>query len=190
MDNFYSSPDFTKLFQYTSFKKFHKYCKEQLENGKSSFVTRSNNTFLRDYLDYRALNKEFGLPDYPEDLYEAKELLREQQEQKKLKKHLKKVKQRAKELKVLENNNFIVMPPRSVDDFINEGKVLHHCIAQYVSNYVDKQCDIYFVRQKEAPEEPFITVEIKGGEIAQMRGAYNQIDMITPEIKELVGALL
>ena len=59
------------------------------------------------------------------------------------------------------------MPPRSVDDFINEGKVLHHCIAQYVSNYVDKQCDIYFVRQKETPEEPFVTVEIKGGEIAR-----------------------
>ncbi len=190
MDKYYSyaGDKLAELLKITTFKKFHKYCKEQLSWSKISNI--SNYDFLRDYLDYRALNKEFGLPDYPKDLYEAKELLREQQEQKRLKKHLKKVKQRAKELKVLENDNFIVMPPRSVEDFLNEGKTLHHCIAQYVSRYANKECDIYFVRQKETPEEPFVTVEIKGGKIAQMRGAYNQTNMITPEIRSLVGKLL
>jgi hypothetical protein len=189
MDDFYSKPDFTKLLQYTSFKKFHKYCKEQLETGKSSFIARSNNTFLRDYLDYRELNVEFGLPDYPKNLYKAKDVIRDRQELKKLKKNSKKVKARAVELQAIENDNFLVMPPRSVEDFVNEGKALHHCIAQYVSNYANKKCDIYFVRRKENPEEPFVTVEIKNGEIAQMRGQYNQTSMITPEIRELVGAL-
>lgn len=190
MDNFYSSPDFTKLLQYTSFKKFHKYCKEQLENGKSSFVTRSNNTFLSDYLDYRESNIEFGLPDYPKDLYKAKEIIRDRQKLKEQKKHSKKVKARFKELHQIENDNFLVIPPRSVEDFLNEGKTLHHCIAQYVSKYANKECDIYFVRKKEAIEEPFVTVEISNGEIAQMRGTDNGTEMITPEIRELVGALL
>lgn len=189
MDNFYSSPDFTKLLQYTSFKKFHKYCKEQLENGKSSFITRSNNTFLSDYLDYRESNI-FGLPDYPKDLYKAKETIRDRQKLKEQKKFAKKVRARAKELMVIEGNQFLVVPPRSVEDFLNEGKTLHHCIAQYISKHANKKCDIYFVRKKENPQEPFVTVEIRDGEIAQMRGLYNDTDMITPEIKQLVGSLL
>jgi hypothetical protein len=192
LDKYYSRVGelLKKLLEYTTFKKFHKYCKEQLEKGYSQFRAKSNYDFLRDYLDYRELNTEFGLPDYPKDLYEAKELLREQQEQIKLKKYLKKVKQRAKELKVLENNNFIVMPPRSVEDFVNEGKVLHHCIAQYISRYANKECDIYFVRKIENPEKPFVTVEINGGEILQMRGLHNQTNMITPEVKQLVSSLI
>ena len=188
--NWKSNPDFKKLLQYTSFKKFHKYCKEHLEAGKSEFRCHSNYDFLRDYIDYRELNKEFGMPDYPDDLYKAKKIIQEQQELKKQKKFARKVKARAKELITLEGNHFLVMPPRSVEEFVNEGKTLHHCIAQYISRHANKECDIYFVREKENPEVPFVTVEIANGSIAQMRGIHNNTDMITPEIKQLVGNLL
>jgi len=39
-------------------------------------------------------------------------------------------------------------------------------------------------------DEMFVTVEIKDGDISQMRGLHNQTNMITPEIRSLVGKLL
>lgn len=73
-----------------------------------------------------------------------------------------------------EKAGLMIVPPRTAKEIIEEGHKLHHCVGSYINRVVQKQTIILFVRQTDAPEEPFCTVELRDGAVAQARIRQNQ----------------
>ena len=80
-----------------------------------------------------------------------------------------------------------IVAPKSIDDILNEGDTLHHCVNN-TDNYFDriasKESYILFLRKKENPEVPFYTLEVEpDGTIRQKRAEFDRqnkdIDEVT-----------
>ena len=68
---------------------------------------------------------------------------------------------------------FTIVPPKTAAEIVEEGHALHHCVGGYVSRVTNKECVILFLRKKEEPDKPFYTIEIRNGEVQQIRGYDN-----------------
>ena len=64
--------------------------------------------------------------------------------------------------------------PKKIGDIVQEGKQMHNCVGTYVNSHKSGQTTIIFIRKKEEPEQSFVTMEYKAGEIVQIRAKYNQ----------------
>ena len=60
-----------------------------------------------------------------------------------------------------EDGAFVVILAQSPAELVNEGAILKHCVGHmgYDKKFAREESLIFFVRQKENPEEPFVTVE-------------------------------
>jgi hypothetical protein len=159
-----------------SWNKFYKYIKKQ-------YVFRpgqKKRNYLIDFLDYRQHNATFGLPDFPKNLYQAKEVLRQKQDKikavetkKKYKKYNTEIKKRAKQLFQVQDDRFVVFPAPSAESLVDEGTSLRHCVANYTERYAEGKVDLYFLRHKSSSDTPLVTVEIVDGTLRQARGKHN-----------------
>ena len=61
-----------------------------------------------------------------------------------------------------EDEAFLIRPARSAEEIVTEGGLLHHCVGgdNYLRKHNEGESYILFLRQQEAPEIPYITVEI------------------------------
>lgn len=67
----------------------------------------------------------------------------------------------------------MIVPPKTAVEIVEEGHALHHCVGGYISRVANKECVILFLRKKEEPDKPFYTIEIRDGEVWQIRGHDN-----------------
>ena len=70
----------------------------------------------------------------------------------------------------------VIRPAADAGEIILEGRTLHHCVGgdTYLSRHAEGTSTILFLRKKEHPEIPYITVEISGKRICQWYGAYDK----------------
>ncbi len=75
-----------------------------------------------------------------------------------------------------EDEGKLIRPAASASEIIMEGRELHHCVGgdPYLSAHADGRSTILFLRRKEKPEVPYVTVEIKNRKINQWYGAYDK----------------
>lgn len=85
-----------------------------------------------------------------------------------------------------EQDGLILKPFSSSKDISNEGKKQSICIANYITRYADGETGLFFIRKKSDPKTPFYAVEIKKGQILQVRGNHNK--PATPEVEAFIGA--
>lgn len=101
-------------------------------------------------------------------------------------------KARAEELARLAftRDGLLIRPCASEDELINEGKVLHHCVASYARDHAGGKTAVLFVRRAEEPDKPFFTLEFdeKNLTVRQNRGLRN-CDR-TPEVADFEKAWL
>ena len=71
--------------------------------------------------------------------------------------------------------------PTTPEELAAEGNALHHCVGSYADRVAKHQCVILFLRRCEDLGKPFYTVEVRGREVAQVRGMGNCDP--TPEVK-------
>ena len=67
--------------------------------------------------------------------------------------------------------NYKVVIPTCPQDIKDEGRDMHHCVAQYAKSCIDMtnpyRSYIVFIRHKDAPDKCYITCEIRNGNIGQ-----------------------
>lgn len=72
---------------------------------------------------------------------------------------------------------FVVVIARSPADLIREGDVLHHCVGRmnYDQRFIREESLIFFIRNRETPDVPFVTVEysLKNRKILQCYGDHD-----------------
>ena len=75
-----------------------------------------------------------------------------------------------------DETGLLIRPAASQAELIAEGTTLHHCVASYAESHANGRTAIFFIRYIEKPDEPFFTLEYRGGVIAQDRGFKNLKD--------------
>lgn len=179
-----------KVMELCSWRKFYQYYKTQ-EKGSvvyKSFLTRSTQGFLSNYIDYRQINRVYGFSDFPHDFYKSKEDIRILQEKEKVEKYRNSIAVRSKGLFTVETDDVIIFPAPTPESIVEEGKMQHNCVAQFIPGYAAGNSDIYFLREKENIQSSFVTIEIKNGKLAQAESSWHKKPPkeVMPIINQLV----
>lgn len=79
---------------------------------------------------------------------------------------------------------YVVRIPQTPEDIVSEGNTLRHCVSSYVRSMQEGTTCIAFVREKDSPDQPFYTMEIREDAVVQLRGYCNCA--ATPGVREFV----
>lgn len=158
-----------------------------LQHVKGYQSLRSSYQHYADYIIMAtSMNYDFdnGTVRYPKDLKAAHDKVisefYEKETDKKKQKAMRenpKIKLWVEELRTrygFENKEYLIVPPKNAGEIIEEGRRLHHCVGgdNYICNHNNGVAFILFMRKKEAPMEPYYTLEIdpKDNRIKQYYG--------------------
>ena len=72
-----------------------------------------------------------------------------------------------------QSDGLVIIPPRSITDFLKEGMELHHCVASFIFACAEGSTTILFIRRESEPEKPYFTLEVRDGKIRQCHGFDN-----------------
>lgn len=70
--------------------------------------------------------------------------------------------------------DYVFVYPKTTQDIKNEAAQQQNCVASYIQKVLDGQCDILFLRNKNAPNESLVTIEVRNGRIVQAKQKYNR----------------
>lgn len=95
----------------------------------------------------------------------------------------------------METGKYLIRPAESTFELIYEGKKLHHCVGGYANRYAENDTNILFIREKEQPDKPFVTMEVQksgnGWRLVQIRGYLNNRNNPLPEeVKKLADRFM
>ena len=63
-----------------------------------------------------------------------------------------------REIETLSNDEYIIIVPKSMEDFTKEGKMQNNCVGYYYHDSIaDGENFVYFIRKKKKPEKSYIT---------------------------------
>ena len=105
--------------------------------------------------------------------------------------------QRMEERKPLEFafGTLLIRQPESMQEIIDEGKALYHCVGGYAERHARGKLHIMFIRRADKPDVPYYTVEVRtDGRINQVRGLRNcrttpEVDAFMEEYKQHLAAV-
>ena len=82
--------------------------------------------------------------------------------------------------------DFIFRCPENKQDMIDEATQQANCLAGYTSKFASGECEIFFMRRAKKPDESYITIETKYGDIRQIYYAHNRtVSQADREVAEL-----
>lgn len=89
-----------------------------------------------------------------------------------------------------EADGLLIRPAEDADELIAEGDSLHHCVGGYADRMADGETAIFFVRQLDAPDEPYYTLELGNQSVVQCRTLYNASYEANQAVHDFVTAWL
>ena len=105
------------------------------------------------------------------DEYNTAKALKDAEERKELYDKFSKVAEKYSQLQYNGNGAYMIVIAQSPEELIKEGEKLSHCVGRmnYDQKFIREESLIFFVRTKDNPTEPYVTVEysIKGKKILQ-----------------------
>lgn len=111
------------------------------------------------------------------DQYASAKALADEQEKKELYKKFESVANKYISLQRDMNEDLIVIIAKSPAELIKEGEKLHHCVGRmnYDQKFAKEKSLIFFIREKNMPNKPFITLEysLENHKVLQCYGNYN-----------------
>lgn len=69
--------------------------------------------------------------------------------------------------------SYLIRAPHSAAEIVAEGQTLRHCVATYVERVAEGKTAILFMRAAAKPDKPLYTIEVRDGELIQVRGKQN-----------------
>lgn len=115
------------------------------------------------------------------DEYHTAQAMKDKKERQKLYKKFGKVASKYLSLQNEKKDNYVCLIAKSPADLINEGEKLNHCVGRmnYDQKFAREESLIFFVRNKQEPQTPFVTLEysLKNHKVLQCYGEHDS----TPE---------
>ena len=79
---------------------------------------------------------------------------------------------------------YCILAPNSVQEIVDEGKILHHCVGGYADRHFNGVLEILFLRKITEQNKPWITIEVAHRKqptervtIKQMYGEHNRLGL-------------
>ena len=72
----------------------------------------------------------------------------------------KKYNEKLRKMYEFEYGDLCIVVPGTVEEIVQEGKTLQHCVAGYAARHFNGRLHILFLRHKRKPGVPFVTIEI------------------------------
>lgn len=182
------------------FEKAARYLEKQFENkiGKKNeyFSIQSCLEQWKDYLNF-AHDLSYDLSDpvvmFPKDIKKAHDrasdilsAIKREAEEKAMRERTEKLKKKY----TFSYGELTIKVPESMQEIIDEGKALRHCVGGYAARHADGKVIILFVRKLSDPETPFVTMEIAasdGKRVVQYHGFRNDADQPLPaQVQEFI----
>ena len=82
------------------------------------------------------------------------------------------------------NDKYAIVVPNKLEEIIDEGKTLNHCVGSYVDRVLKKETAILFVRKLDEMDTPLFTTEFRNNSIVQCRGLQNILP--SGEVREFI----
>lgn len=73
-----------------------------------------------------------------------------------------------------EDDNYIIRLPKDSNEIVREGSKQHICIGGYTTRHAMGDTNLFFLREKSNPEEPFYAIEMNNNNIIQIHGFGNK----------------
>lgn len=131
-------------------------------------MTKEKNLFPHDFKRWH---------DIRIDQYKTKKALMDAEERKEFYAQFGEIAKKYMAMEHSKRSAFVCIIAKSPLDLKNESRILHHCVGSfnYDQKFVDEKTLIFFIRPKESPETPFVTVEysLSDHKILQCRGEHN-----------------
>ena len=157
-----------------------------------SYVIKQNTNMAsyQDYFNacsYLALDMNLDKNRYPHnfkrwhdirtDEYATAKALKDEADRKQLYENFANIAEKYMPLQYEKQSVFIVIIPQSPSDLIREGELLHHCVGRmgYDQKMIREETLIFFIRKKECPDVPLVTVEYspKTNQVLQCYGDHD-----------------
>lgn len=74
------------------------------------------------------------------------------------------------------NEDYLIRPAISAKEIIAEGQKLRHCVGGYADRHLDRKLTILFLRRKDRPGVPLVTIEMQGNKLMQAHGYRNEME--------------
>lgn len=140
---------------------------------------------FNEYNDYLRMAEETGcqmernIVLFPKDLHEAHDDIHCKYREFKDKEVNKGIEKTAKNLMKYKFNldGLFIVPAMNNKELIDESRVLDHCVRTYASRVSKGETGIMFIRKEAEPKKPFVTLELKGKKVIQVRGYRNNISI-------------
>lgn len=155
---------------------------------KDKYSFTANIHYYQDYLvncEQLGYDLMDNIVKFPRDLMRAHdraasalEALIEEKQRKDNEEKQKALEKLMKERKKLEFSagEYFVRQPKSVNEIVDEGKALGHCVAGYAQRHAQGILTIMFLRKKDDPEKPYFTIEVsRSYKIVQCHGYKNDV---------------
>lgn len=72
------------------------------------------------------------------------------------------------------NDDYLIRPAVSAKEITREGMALLHCVGGYADRHINGKTVILFMRRKDRPGVPLVTIEMNGNRIVQAHGYRNE----------------
>lgn len=147
-------------------------------------------TIYKDYLNFAeklGYQMESEIVTYPKDLYKAHDTaskLITAMEREREEKEMQAVTEANIKKYSFEYGDFCIVVPRTMEEIIEEGQKLCHCVGGYAERHAQGKTTILFIRRKDAPSVNYVTMEVIGKKIQQYHGFKN--DRVKPLSKEVI----
>ncbi len=87
-----------------------------------------------------------------------------------------------------EFGDLAIVVPETMQEIIDEGKALGHCVGGYAERHAAGKLAILFIRYKSALDKSFVTMEVHGTDVYQVHGYKNDREKPLPStVKEFVS---
>lgn len=157
---------------------------------KFAIYIKDNNINLSSYIDYynacTYLNLDMTIPKnkFPKDFkrwhdirideYHTAKAFKDAEEHRGICAQFASIAEKYLPLQKDNEDKFIVIIARNPQDLIREGEILHHCVGRmnYDQRFIREESLIFFIRNKETPDTPFVTLEysLKNHKVLQCYG--------------------
>lgn len=68
------------------------------------------------------------------------------------------------------SDRWLIRPPATAEEIVNEGKALKHCVGGYADRHIKGWVTILFLRDRQKPGRPLVTIEMDKNRIVQIHG--------------------
>ena len=125
-------------------------------------MSQDKNCFPHDFMHWH---------DVRIDEYYTAKALKDAEEKKAMYDKFSKVAEKYSKLQYTDNGTYMIMIAQSPTELVKEGEMLNHCVGRmgYDQKFIREETLIFFVRTKDNPQTPFVTIEysIKSKKILQ-----------------------